>query len=244
MTATVTPPADNSASFLDNLQAELAQLAAANAALLADFQTSAPRPATTTRKVAPNTEPSVAALRSENAALKTRFAELERQLASAPPNGNEATRQRDLEAILEEKSEVIRTLHHKIEELQEKKSSSSGEIVQALGELDEERRRLLEEQEKFKEQMRESEMALAKERAELARLRAILERQQTNLQRELEGASRDPQLRERLQHLQRPGSNAELPHPVAPAPTNTTTPPPTKKTGSGLFRRLFGGAQT
>ena len=59
-------------------------------------------------------------LRGENAELRARLEELEQALQT--PESSEETwaeRQKEYEALLEEKSEVIRSLHMKIQELQE-----------------------------------------------------------------------------------------------------------------------------
>jgi chromosome segregation ATPase len=173
------------------------------------------------------------ALRTENAELRHRLDEWEQLLNG--PEGIDATwaeKQREYEALLEEKTEVIRGLHTKIHELQEAKATavetadaataeapaappvaatpapeatgaSVNEVLELQRQLEEERRQLKEDEQALMAQMKEMEMAMSRDRAELARHRAELQRLHTDLNRELENASRDAGLRERLLALTR-----------------------------------------
>lgn len=202
----------------------------------------------------------MARLRMENAELRNRLEEMEQLLASAA--ASEETwleRQKEYEALLEEKSEVIRGLHLKIHELQEgqhaapvqRKAGARVDDEEALAlkqELEEQRRQLEEDEKALMEQMRQMELAMSRDRAELARQRNEIQRLQAELNREIELASRDPGLRERLQALQRrqPDSAAtRKPATPAPAPAPAPAAPPAegsnKKQSSGLLRRIFGG---
>jgi len=209
----------------------------------------------------------LAALRADNAELRGKLEEWE-QLINGP-EGIEATwseKQREYEALLEEKSEVIRGLHVKIHELQEAKpevqpeakpatlppenvDAAAKEVLELQRQLEEERQQLKEDEEALMKQMREMEMAMARDRAELARHRAELQRLHTDLNRELENASRDAGLRERLLALTRRPQEGGRNKTTAILPVvKTGEPKPAqppgadaKKGNSGFFRRMFGG---
>jgi hypothetical protein len=184
-------------------------------------------------------------LRKENAELKVRVEEMEQAGLDS---------QREYENLLEEKSEVIRGLHQKIQELQgsgtgtgtgPRETAQEDELLSIQKELEVERQRLQQDEESLMVQMREMELSMAKERAELARQRTELQRLQAELNREVELASRDADLRDRLNALQR-RQQATLQHRHDTAdkagknagPSDATPLP--KKTNSGLFGRLFG----
>ena len=150
---------------------------------------------------------------------------------------------KEYEALLEEKSEVIRGLHLKLQELQEGTRRAPGEPVpkeeelcQLKDELEDQRRQLQEDEESLMAQMRDMELALSKDRAELARQRQEMQRLQAELNREIEQAGRDSGLRERLASIRRAHEPAkkDAGHAAADASKGT------KQQGSGLFRRLFG----
>jgi hypothetical protein len=192
----------------------------------------------------------VALLRLENGELRARVEELEQLLQSAGP-GDEvwADRQREYEALLEEKSEVIRALHQKIRELQDRQARSMeddvtlppNDVSLLKHQLEEQRRQLQEDEEAMISQLREMEMTLSRDRADLARQRQEVQRLQADLAREIEMASRDPSLRDRLLNLRRPNEKSKTSG-AQPSVTDPTPPPqPTPAVkGSGLFRRLFG----
>ena len=162
-------------------------------------------------------------------------------------------RQQEYEKLLEEKSEVIRTLHLRLQE----QPASSGhapsscpgkivggqaeEILRLKRELEEHRLQLQEDEEAMMLQMRQMEMAMAKDRAEMARQRCEIQRMQAEHDRGLEQASRDPQLQERLHNMRRPETQAKLSRPGLPP----QAPPPGAPSsdgskGSGILRRIFG----
>ena len=168
-------------------------------------------------------------------------------------------RQREYEMLLEEKSEVIRSLHQRIQELQEAQESAIGgsapsssstnisgsrlgqaeEILRLKGDMEEQRLQLEQDEEEMMEQMRQMEMAMAKERAELARQRQEMQRLQADLAREIENSARAPELRERLQTLRRIPDPRQTPAPIAL--NGVAKPAPAKEQqSSGLLRRIFG----
>jgi hypothetical protein len=202
-------------------------------------------------------------LRGENAELRQRVEELEHALLEQRPEDDWTERQREYEALLEEKSEVIRTLHQKIQELREAAVSAPGaggggaadpadhQDVAALKRALEQARAQLEEDEAaLEQQMRQMEMAMSRERAELARQRIELQRLHNDLRHEMEQAARDAELKERLQPLQRRQgeiTTRRVPSLVeinVPAPEKPKSDPgpatPKKQANSGIFRRIFG----
>src|SRR5262249_56612934 len=85
-----------------------------------------------------------------------------------------AERKREYEALLEEKSEVIRSLHQKLQEYQERPTAvapKEAELVALSEQLEQDRRQLQEDEESLMQQMRQMEMTMSRERAELARQR-------------------------------------------------------------------------
>ncbi len=190
-------------------------------------------------------------LQIENAELRTHVEELERLLAAA--NGNEgwAERQREYENLLDEKSEVIRTLHYRIQELEAQSAAGAAttltedlpdaeNLLRLKRDLEEQRLQLQEDEDAMTEQMRQMELALSRDRAELARQRLEIQRLQADLNREIETATRDPGLRDRLASLQqvsRPKSSVELKSPEhGQAPSSGES----NQKKSGFFRRVFG----
>jgi chromosome segregation ATPase len=201
-------------------------------------------------------------LRGENAELRHRALELEQALQHRP-SGDEAwaEQQREYEALLEEKSEVIRTLHQKIQEMREGGEptgralpgggAASQDLQAQQRQLEQQRAQLEEDEQALEQQMRQMEMAMSRERAELARQRNELQRLHNDLRREMELAARDGELRERLQPLQRRqqevATSRRLPTlieinvpPLPEPPKAEAAEKPGKKQNSGLFGRLFG----
>jgi DNA repair exonuclease SbcCD ATPase subunit len=203
-------------------------------------------------------------LREANAAWRAKVEELEQQFAAANQVAQDhwVELQREYETLIEEKSETIRTLHHKNAELREHAARPAGanapaapgeeapdrqELVRLQQEIKEQRRRMEEDEESMMGQLRQMEMALARDRAELARQRAELQRLHDELKHEVDVASRDGGLRERLGALQRAATNATQPR----SSVTQNTPPPVQlpkgplstpgvPPRSGLFRRIFG----
>jgi DNA repair exonuclease SbcCD ATPase subunit len=200
----------------DRLQEEMRRLAAINQELLGNA-----RPERSGALGLPGETDELTALRADNAALRARVEELEQALQAAAPAGTPwAEQQKDYEALLEEKSEVIRSLHLKVQQLQEgggasapaapAASAASAALAADTSEIDplkkqmaDQRRQLEEDEQALMQQMRQMEMAMSKDRAELARQRNEIQRLHNELNREIENASRDPGLRERLTALQR-----------------------------------------
>jgi len=196
-------------------------------------------------------------LRAENADLRRALAELEQMLAqgSSPDEAAWMQRQQEYETLLEEKSEVIRSLHQKFQEVQGRPPAAGtpgeDELIALSEALEQERRQLQDDEENLQKQMREMEVQMSKERAELARQRHELQGLHGDIERELEIASRDAKLRERLIPLQRrhqeitnrKSSPTPVPQEItAPAPAAAEPPPPPKRAkDSSIFRRFFGG---
>jgi hypothetical protein len=208
-------------------------------------------------------------LRQANAALRSKVEELEQLLATSNQQAEDrwVELQREYETLIEEKSEMIRTLHHRNAELRERaagapaaaagSATNSGEtpdrqeLLRLQQELQEQSQQMAEDEETMMAQLRQMEMSLARDRAELARQRADLQRLHGELKHELDIASRDGGLRERLGALQRGVANAANPS-RATAKAETALGQATKSangqetnqiTKSGLFRRIFGARE-
>jgi hypothetical protein len=197
-------------------------------------------------------------LHEENATLRARIEQMEQLFADSSTEADLgwADRQREYEGLLEEKSEVIRSLHQKIAELREQAGApqaaqpeSNEETPDKAGllllkqQLEEERLRLVEDEESMMTQMRQLEMALAKDRAELARQKMDIQRLQNEFQVEMNAAQRDSGLRERLGAMQlRPGhGNGSRPAPSQPTAERASGPASgNSQSRSGIFRRIFG----
>ena len=240
---------------MNDFEAELKRLSAVNQELLEEFHHESGEAI----DASPDMD-ELTMLRQENAELKALIKEMD---ALSSSDGEEAwlERQREYEMLLEEKSQVIRDLHQKMQESEESviggaSSPPSGvgmsgtrlgqaeEILRLKRELEEQRRQLEQDEADMMNQMRMMEMAMAKERAEMARQRQEVQRIQADLARELENSTRNPELRERLQSLRRnqPDSTktpAPIPIPAAAIPKQVT-PPSDQKQSSGFLRRIFG----
>ena len=188
-------------------------------------------------------------IQTEHEQLRTQLAELERGASAAW-----AEKEKDYEALLEEKSELIRGLHQTIAELEDRPAAPAAnvpreeELLALSEELERERKQLKDDEESLMKQMRDMEVTMSKERAELARHRTEMQRLHTEFRHEMELASRDASLRERLAPLQRkhqeminrkggaPSAAAKAPDAPVPAPQQAVK----GKKDSGLIRRLFG----
>ena len=205
-------------------------------------------------------------LRAENTELRSIIAELKQLVdeaeASASSDAGWADRQKEYETILEEKSELIRSLHLKIKEMQEQRPAAAftpkeDELVAMSEELDRERaqferdskqldedRRQIKEDEKIMtQQMREMEMQMSRERADLARQRGELQRINEEIRHELERIDRDGGLNERLtqlrqRHMDVLNRKGSAPPPPRP-PSSATTPqlPPTREPDHGSKKK-------
>jgi myosin heavy subunit len=192
-------------------------------------------------------------LRTENDELQQKIAKLEQGLKDTSGTAQFwAEQNKDTEKLMEEKSEVIRELHTRIQQLQARPPAAvpQEEELLALGEeLEEARRQLQEDEKALMQQMRDMEIQMSRERAELARQRNELQRLHNEIRHELEVATREATLRDRLQPFQR--RHQELLHRRGAEPLREGTPPPSpaeiheappaeiQKT-SGFFRRLLG----
>lgn len=150
-------------------------------------------------------------LRDENAQLRALCVELEQALHEATqhaPLGDADVeeRLREYEALLEQKSEMIRQMHQDLQRSQatvadlenqlashtSSRPTYSGpapredDLMRLAEELERERRQLQEDEQTLMEQMREMEVSLAKERAEIARQRNDLQRLQVEITHELD----------------------------------------------------------
>lgn len=171
-------------------------------------------------------------LQEESDHLRYTLRELHQQLeqvgGDAQPGWGE--REREYEDMLEQKSETIRELNVRLQELnqddgsarataasaapanvnQDELANLSDEIERERCQLEQERRRseddrrqLRDDEDSMMRQMREMELQMAKERAELARQRNELQRLHSEIRHELELATRDAAVNERLRMLQR-----------------------------------------
>jgi len=194
-------------------------------------------------------------LRVEKAELLRKATELEEVLTETVQKGQaREEQQKELEALLDEKSDVIRELHQKLQEQTGRPPAATPreeELLALHEELEEERRQLKEDEEALMQQMRQMEVQMARERAEVARQRSELQRLHNDIRHEIELASREVELRERLQPLQRRHQEmahrkgAEPNRDAAPAPAvrQNGTPveaQPARPNEGGILRRLFG----
>jgi DNA repair exonuclease SbcCD ATPase subunit len=208
--------------------------------------------------------------RAENVDLLATLERVEQLLTDTTESAEFwAAQARENEQLLEEKNQVIRELHTKLQEAaahppadnhqdaEAKPHAGANQQVDELlalsEELEREKRELKEEEQRLEEETRRLEVQMSRERAELGRQRADLQRLHGEIKHELELASREAELRTRLQPLQR--KHQELINRKGGEPTREQTAPasptpaaqPTEATReqqpgktSGMFRRLFG----
>lgn len=236
---------------LSDFEAEMKRLSAANQELLEQVHAEDDPPAqTASENSAAIDGEELEFLRLENTELRARIQELE-ALASGQGEKLWRERQREYEMLLEEKSEVIRTLHQKLQDAEESvnlaeapapmpgvsnsRIGQAEEILNLKREMEDQRKQLEQDEEDMMAQMRQMELQMAKERAEMARQRQDVARLQAELTREIENASRDPELKERLKGLRRIDSKTTIPTPGAEKPAK-----PAEQKSSGFFRRIFG----
>jgi hypothetical protein len=198
---------------------------------------------------------SLEALQAENADLLERIAKLEALTSASTKKENDhAEQDQEFARLLEEKTDVIRELHLKIQELQASSASQNhqppadihqeADLVALNEELERERIQLREDEEALMHQMRALEVQMSRERAELARQRADIERLHIQVQHEIEAANKEAAMRERLLPLMRQNQTilrhgSASPQRAAKEPESQPTHTP-GATNSGLFRRLFG----
>ena len=170
--------------------------------------------------------------------------------------------QKEYEALLEEKSEVIRKMHQKLQDLKQQAKGEAAavpigednaqsvrqELMALKADLEAQRRALEEDEEALMQQARQMEMAMSRERVELARQRNEVQQMYRQLQHEIELAMRDGNLRERLINLQRRNQETAAPSPAGPQQAPRRAQPtqkdlsekPVADKGGGLLGRLFG----
>lgn len=189
------------------------------------------------QEVAQDDPEEAAKLQAENDQLRSIVDELRQQVEQVASAGQSGwgEREHEYEAMLEQKSETIRELHVRLQELakggaraasnsapanvnQDELASLSDEIERERCQLEQERRQIEEDRRQLREdedsmmrQMREMELQMAKERAELARQRNELQRLHSEIRHELELAQRDAAVNERLRMLQRRSTQLETP---------------------------------
>lgn len=178
----------------------------------------------------PDEDPAeVEAIQGENEQLRGIVDELRQQLDQVVGDVQSGwgEREKEYEAMLEQKSDTIRELHARLQELerggageeeakapvnvdQKELLSLSDELErercqleQERKNIDDDRKQLREDEDAMMRQMREMEMQMARERAELARQRNELQRLHSEIRHELELAQRDAAVNERLRLLQR-----------------------------------------
>jgi len=229
----------------------------------------------------PAEAPDVERVQAENEELRMEIGELRQLLdestarAVAPADDQDGDvaslreEKKAFEDLLDEKTELIRTLHLKIQELDKQAASRpaaapnendllalSDELERERCQLDQERRRLEEDRRQLKDdeqsmmtQMREMEVQMAKERAEMARQRNELQRLHSEIRHEIEVAQRDGLLNERLKTLSRKHQEVSNRKGAAPeagkqnAPADANPPPQAPKKDSSILRRFFGSGK-
>ncbi len=167
--------------------------------------------------VNPETDP----LRRENLELREIIAELKQALEPKAPTPDPAIaeKQKEFEALLEEKTEIIRALHLKIKESQGHRPASAGaaedellalseeldrercQMQQEQKQLEDERKQLKDDEQMMTKQLRDMEVQMARERADFARQRSELTRIYEEIRREMENIERNGLLNQRLGQL-------------------------------------------
>ncbi len=203
-------------------------------------------------------------LREENEQLRALCLELEQALNEAAPHGEcDEERVKEYEALLDEKTEIIRQLHEQLQEAAAEREAQSGgrapsaaaagpapredELLTLSEDLERERRQLQEDEQALMQQMREMEVSMAHERAEMARQRNDMQRLQSEVRHEIERLERSGSLQNKIDGLKSkltdamtrrgssPGAAAQPAQRIAAA-----APAPSGKK-EGLLGRLFGG---
>jgi len=250
----------------DNLRDEMRRLSEVNDELLGRIRSDAEIQLPSDSQLDLNVHGEIEQLREENEKLRRRARDAEQLLEQIAGSGDDWTeKQKEYETLLDEKSEVIRSLHIRLRDLQEGAVAGAGlrsagaraadddEVARLKEQLLEQSRQLKEDEQELMQQMRQMEMAMSRDRAELARQRSEMQRMQAELAHEIEMASRDPALREKLLSLQRrqqetvarkgtsaavkgAGAQQSVPRPEPVEPPTATADP--RK--SGFLGRLFG----
>lgn len=192
--------------------------------------------------------------------------ELEQALNEATQHaaeGGDEESVKEYEALLDEKTEIIRRLHEQLQELQaaaeleahsgEHPGAEAGpppcenELLALTEELERDRRQLREDEQALMQQMREMEVNMVRERAEMARQRNDMQRLQSEVRHEIERLERSGALQNKIDGLKsklndamtrRGSSPSAASHSVQPA---CAAPPPPSGKKEGILGRLFGG---
>jgi chromosome segregation ATPase len=203
-------------------------------------------------------------VRQENAQLRALCVELEQALHEAclPGHAGGEDRLKEYEAMLEEKTEMIRQQHEQLQQLRAvvaemecqpgaRPSNASpapreDDLLALSEELGRDRRQIQEDEQALMQQMREMEVSMARERAEMAHQRNDMQRLQSEVRHEIERLERSGALQSKIDGLKNKLSDATTRRGSAPVasrgqpalPVAAPTPPPAKK--EGLMGRLFG----
>jgi hypothetical protein len=197
---------------------------------------------------APNDE-MVSQLQAENQELRTIITELQGELeaASGKQENDWTERQKEYERMLDEKTDMIRSLHVQIQEMgnqirpptpkEEELFSMSEELERERAQLQQERRKVEEEARQLKqdeevmtEEMRKMEIQMARERADMARQRTELTRISEEIRSELDRIERDRGLSDKLVQLRQRHTDvvrgksapSQSQKPGKPTPSNPT----------------------
>lgn len=205
------------------------------------------------KNAAAGNDEAVAQLQAENQELRQIIGELQQELeaASGKQDNDWGERQKEYERMLDEKTEIIRTLHSKIQELQdqirpptpreeelfamsEELERERAQLQQDRRKLEEEARQLKEDEDVMTEEMRKMEIQMARERADMARQRTELTRISEEIRQELERIERDKGLSEKLIQLRQRhtdimrGRSGPAPQQQPPKPGRPAAPAPTQ----------------
>ncbi|MCS7168205.1 MAG: hypothetical protein RMI91_04725 [Gemmatales bacterium] len=149
----------------------------------------------------------LASLHEENRRLRASLEQARERLALMEREAARwRQREQEYEALLEEKSELIRQLHQELQLAKqrpavERRVPREEELLALEQELLREREQLKRDEEQLMAEIRQMEVTLSRERADLARQRNELQRLHQQIQMELEMAAREATLRERLAPL-------------------------------------------
>lgn len=211
-------------------------------------------------------------VRTENDQLRQLCVDLEQALqeaASQKPDPAVEERVREYEALLEEKTETIRQLHHQLQEAQAALDEAEGAAARRQGpvpredellalseDLERERRQLQEDEQSLMEQMRQMEISMARERAEMARQRNDLQRLYGEIRHELERLERNGALQSKMDELKLKLQDAATRRGAAPGNSKGASSAgiPTEQPGqqpanqqpssrASFMGRLFGGGK-
>jgi hypothetical protein len=202
-------------------------------------------------------------VRNENLQLRQSVEQARGRLASLEKEAELwRAREQEYENMLEEKSELIRQLHVKLNEIPKRNSDlpSEEELVALHQELQRERQEFEQERSDMENQFKQMEISLAKERADIARQRSEANRLQSEIKRQIEMLEREAKtkdsnavrsLRDEVLGRKPSGQTGRPTPPSGTAQTPTQPLPslqdrkaPEGEGGSGrksLFGRLFGG---